>query len=59
MKIKTHWKSCRRRIDLICEWQTRFVANNISKSYDPKTDKKYKQSERILKRLGFYDDFGV
>lgn len=50
------WKSCKKRHELIAEWQTKYVANNASKGVKVDTHPKYKQSERILKKLGFYEE---
>ena len=44
---------------MVAEFQTKWVANHSSVGYDYRTHPKYKQSERILKKLGFYDEFGV
>lgn len=54
--IKEWWKSCRKRQEWVTEWQTKFVANNIGKGVKLNNHPKYKQSERILKKLGFYDN---
>lgn len=59
INLKQWWKHCRKRTDLVAEFQTKWVANHSSVGYDHRTHPKYKQSERILKKLGFYDEFGV
>lgn len=46
-------------MELVTEYQTKWVANNSSIGYDYRNHPKYKQSERILKKLGFYDDYGI
>jgi len=57
--LKQWWRHCRKRIDLVTEYQTKWVANNSSIGYDYRNHPKYKQSERILKKLGFYEQFGI
>lgn len=59
INLKQWWKHCHKRIDLVTEFQTKWVANHSSVGYDYRANPKYKQSERILKKLGFYDEFGV
>ena len=59
INLKQWWKHCRKRTDIVAEFQTKWVANHSSVGYDHRTHPKYKQSERILKKLGFYDEFGV
>ena len=56
INLKMWWKSCRRRQELVAEWQTKFVANNSDMNTKVDIHPKYKQSERILKKLGFYDE---
>jgi len=58
INLKQWWKHCRKRTDLVAEFQTKWVANHSSVGYDHRNHPKYKQSERILKKLGFYDEFG-
>jgi hypothetical protein len=57
--LKEWWKSCRKRQEWITEWQTKFVANNAGIGVKVDNDPKYKQSERILKKLGFYDPIEI
>lgn len=59
INLKKWWKSCKKRTDLVIEYQTKWVANNISKGKDVVTHPKYKQAERLLRKLGFYDEFGI
>ena len=56
ISIKQWWKDCRKRQEIVTEWQTKFVANNIERGVKLDNQHKYKQSERILKKLGFYDN---
>ena len=58
ISLKQLWKHCHKRIELVTESQTKWVANNSSIGHDYRNHPKYKQSERILKKLGFYDEFG-
>jgi hypothetical protein len=58
ISLKQWWKHCHKRIELVTESQTKLVANNSSIGHDCRNHPKYKQSERILKKLGFYDEFG-
>ena len=51
------WESRVRRIDIVTEWQTKFVANNSTRGSKITAHPKYKQSERILYKLGFYSKF--
>lgn len=55
INLKQWWAHCRKRQELIAEWQTKYVANNASKGVKVDNHPKYKQSEKLLKKLGFYD----
>jgi len=54
--LSNWWRHCRRRLDVVLEFQNKWVANNTEKGYDNTTHPKYKQSERLVRKLGFYDD---
>ena len=47
ISLKQWWKHCHKRIELVTESQTKWVANNSSIGHDYRNHPKYKQSERI------------
>lgn len=55
--LKQWWKES--KLDFLLEWQAKYVANNIGVGVYPKKDKKYKQSEKLIRRCGFYDQFTI
>lgn len=55
--LKSWWK--KHRLPFLLEWQAKYVANNIGVGYDPRKNKKYKQSERLIRKCGFYEDLSV
>ena len=57
LTLKQWWKKS--KLDFLLEWQAKYVANNVGIGVDPKKDKKYKQSERLIRKCGFYDEFTV
>lgn len=47
------------KLNYLLEWQAKYVANNVSKHNSVKKDKKYKQSEKLIRKCGFYDRYTV
>ena len=50
--LKKWWQE--HRLEYLLAYQARFVANNTGKGVDHTKLDKYKQSERLIRRCGFY-----
>lgn len=53
VSIKQWWKES--KLDWLLKYQAEFVANNTGKGIDHTKLDKYKQSERLIRKCGFYD----
>lgn len=51
--LKAWWKES--KLEWLLEYQNKFVANNTGKGVKHTSLPKYKQSEKLIKKCGFYD----
>tara|TARA_R110000796_G_C14257269_1_gene399432 strand:+ start:117 stop:365 length:249 start_codon:yes stop_codon:yes gene_type:complete len=55
--LKDWWQ--KHRLEGLLEYQAKFVANNGGIGVDHTKLSKYKQSERLIRSCGFYDDLKI